>query len=128
MKFLFFAHYNANNEHFQGGNMMKTAHLTFALGLSLAMSSYSYAAQIQPTAAVKQETSIIKNVAATLKDGQPATTKSGQTALDQLIKEHKTQQTASAEERRALARLNSQPYKMTSQNKFATFIQNLFGG
>lgn len=80
---------------------------------------------------VKNETSIVKNMAL-LKQADSRTVANGKNSLlDQLIRENEQQKTATAstEEKQAVASIRTQAqYLLTSNQPVSRFLHSLFGG
>lgn len=106
---------------------MKFKHLALTLSFTFGLTSFTYAAQLEPTTSVKKETSIIKNVAA-LKAQEIQISSSNKSALDQIIKTQKSEMKQSADERRVMNSLTGKTPNFGRSNKFDLFFQSLFGG
>lgn len=111
--------------------MVSMKHLIFTVSLTLGLSSMTQAAQLEPHVANKN-TSIIKNVADSMKNQDKQTATNKQVSFDQLLKDINTQKSAPApsrEENLALASINSssQNYFYGKNKNLRSFFQNLFG-
>ncbi|KAA8732418.1 hypothetical protein F4V57_10130 [Acinetobacter qingfengensis] len=112
---------------------MQVKYFLLVLSLALGSTSIVNAAQLSNSKTTMQkETSIVKNVAASLKPIDKKTVLSKQTNLDQLLRNPQQLkiQPSSSEEVRALASINNkfQSYFPTPNKHFGSFLQSLFGG
>lgn len=106
---------------------MKFKHLALTLSFTLGLTSFTYAAQLEPATSVNKEISIIKNVAA-LKARELQVPSANKSALDQIIKTQKSDMKQSADERRVMNSLTGKTPTFGRSNKFDLFFQSLFGG
>lgn len=108
---------------------MQVKFVMLVLSMTFGAASYTHSAQLQAQTPIHKEASIIKNVAASLKNSEQPSELSKQTNLDLLIKADQNKVTKiSSEESRALASISNKQYGVVSRSKLSSFIQSLFGG
>ena len=106
---------------------MQFKHLALTLSITLGLTAFTHATQLDVSTPTKKEVSIVKNVAAQ-KDRPSKAITTNKSALDKLIKTYNSEEKQTEDDRRVMTSITGKASQFSRTNKIDLFLQSLFGG